>query len=474
MASGKPNPQLVSALFSEWNDRGIDYVVPRNYEGFPADVGKDLDIIVRHSHIDTLINAALAVFDRGGYECPDVRRARRGCSIVGTPSSQAGKDPLKHAPIEIDAGTYVAFHFGKHRFPGINYKVFAEDFAKRPYSTGDCKFFILKPRDQFIALFRQWGFKKKDEYRRRLEQLLSDSAELEAWFSEVAGLPSNTNPVSLPKPDTEAYRSVLRKLSEHRWGPQSLLRLALTHIRVFVFHRPRTVFRLPPLIYFTGPDGSGKTTLVEHLKTYLEGRGIRYAYFYSLKKVLRFMTRYLKWLTKVKRSGRKGAGIVRSVELRSEDERDRDDGTGYWRFRKYISLLVGIVDIFLGYALAMLCRLRGQVVLVETSPYDIFVKYHMPKFSLTERIVTPLLPKPSLGILLVASPERIHARKPELTVEELDEYYGRMHDILLYGGVSRVYVHLDTDSHVENACLRIEREFSCLYEHSRRAVRIGA
>ena len=75
---------------------------------------------------------------------------------------------------------------------------------------------------------------------------------------------------------------------------------------------------------------------------------------------------------------------------------------------------------------ARLKNIRGYTVIAETSYLDAFVKGHRPEFKLLQRIIVPLLPPGDMYFLLKADPKSIMARKPELTIPEIEEYYQRI------------------------------------------------
>jgi len=125
--------------------------------------------------------------------------------------------------------------------------------------------------------------------------------------------------------------------------------------------------------------------------------------------------------------------------------RDRDTGRRSWRLRKLLALVVGLVDIRISYLAASWCRWRGIVVLVETSPYDVFIKYHMPEFPWIERIFAPFLPCPNLCLVLRADPRSIVARKAELTVGEISDFYDRVDRVIRRAGTQNRTVAVPTD-----------------------------
>jgi hypothetical protein len=125
--------------------------------------------------------------------------------------------------------------------------------------------------------------------------------------------------------------------------------------------------------------------------------------------------------------------------------RDRDTGRRAWRLRKLLALLVGLVDIRISYLAAWWCRWRGIVVLVETSPYDVFIKYHMPEFRWVERVFAPFLPRPNLCLVLRADPHSIVSRKAELTVAEIRDFYDRVDRVIHRAGMQSRAIAVSTD-----------------------------
>jgi thymidylate kinase len=67
-------------------------------------------------------------------------------------------------------------------------------------------------------------------------------------------------------------------------------------------------------------------------------------------------------------------------------------------------------------------KVRNELVVFDRSFEDIFVdpkRYRLAHAETLARLLSRLLPRPDLTLVLDADPELVHARKPELSVEEL-------------------------------------------------------
>jgi hypothetical protein len=341
--------------------------------------------------------------------------------------------------IGFDLRTYVSFDLRQVRVPGMAYKVFAGQLHRRLVELSGCEIQVLAPIDEFICLYSQYqrkrAFKiahKVSEYAARLELLLGDP-EVATWVGRATGC-HDFKALRSQVFDLDCWQPLASALLRHRWGRMTILHRSVMLIRAGAI---RVRFLWPcygSMVYFSGPDGAGKTTITERIQARLRTCGVPFKYFYSLKILIRALTKRLAF---VKQIGRRKASADAGPAMDgpdllflTEDTRDRDSGSAFWQFRKLMALLVGIIDIWIGWLLAFPLRLCGRTVLVETSPYDIFIKYHMPEFAILERYLGPLIPDPSVGFLLKAEPEQIVRRKSELTVAEIEDYYNRFERVL--------------------------------------------
>ena len=175
-----------------------------------------------------------------------------------------------------------------------------------------------------------------------------------------------------------------------------------------------------------------------------------------MNKFLRHIGKRIVWLYKLTfEKSYRGTPFRQSV-AQSEGHLDRDTGKLFWRMKKLILLLFSIIDIWIGYFYTLYYRIAGYSIIVDTSPYDIFLKYHMPHFKLLERVLSSLVPKPSIGFVLKASPHNIRERKPELNTDEIEKYYQRLSDIISRECPDR-YHDIDTCGGEDKTFAEIER-----------------
>jgi adenylate kinase len=172
------------------------------------------------------------------------------------------------------------------------------------------------------------------------------------------------------------------------------------------------------IICFSGPDGSGKTTANDALTTFLQRELqvpiVNYKHLYPLNRAMAA-------------SGLKVQARLRGIDPKDAAGVERDRGEGLaWYSRRVFGLMSIVAQFGLGYVEARLHNFAGKTVIVDTSIFDAFVKGHRPQVKLLERLLSPVLPVGDVWFLLTADPTKIVARKPELTEDEIHEYYERM------------------------------------------------
>ena len=398
--------QLLRLIFEKLNDSKSEYVVLRNYDALPYSVGNDLDILISPRDSSKIKFILLDIFKKQQFNVEIKPVQLNGIQISGAKTICDGNV----VSLSIHLQYWVSCEISKLQqlIPGLSYKVFFDHITPIVWEKDGCKIFVPSNVDQFGLLLRQWVYKKKKEYEVRLSGLEGEQDVFEflsANFLKVQKIQEilkNENTV----------RETLKQFAILRWGKTNLARNYGKAISCLFVQKG---LNLAPVIYMTGPDGAGKTSASQILSQIFEEANIEYQHIYSMKRnIIRSIVFYIrrKWHGKKDPTDNKFSANPEERTFRfimTEDIFDRDDASVSWRLRKMATLLISIFDVFVNSLAVLFLRLKGKLVVVETSPYDIFIKYHMPNFKIIETCFAPLIPKPSLGLILTAEPQKIYA-----------------------------------------------------------------
>ncbi|MBP9181988.1 MAG: hypothetical protein KBF78_02550 [Fuscovulum sp.] len=208
-------------------------------------------------------------------------------------------------------------------------------------------------------------------------------------------------------------------------------------------------------IYFSGPDGSGKTTSFLRAVEILQQNGKTVFQLRTLQVGrLRMMLRKSAGSQKPSPPSHPGAtgrpeaggdrlGVVGRLG-HSDLPRQRGHGLAF-TLRRYVGLVAALADIAtFGRGFLRRTTADYDVVLVEECPFDVFAKRHRPFFPLTARLFRKAIPRPDLLVLCVADAADIVRRKPELTELEVRQYYATMARV--YEGAELPILHNDTNA----------------------------
>lgn len=238
--------------------------------------------------------------------------------------------------------------------------------------------------------------------------------EVIRWFG-VAGLdvvqrlgaaqtPAEWNPV------LKELRARLGGALRRRGGLLGMRRIALeAHRRLSRIIHPTGLF-----VVAIGPDGSGKSTLVEGSLAALK-RGFRATWRFHWRPGL---------LPKPGASASSGQSASNAPP----------DSYSYGRVVSWARYLYYLVDFVIGYWLVIYPKkVRTTLIFGERWYYDVIVNparygFRVPGWML--RAGRRLVPEPNLTVLLEAPPAVIHARKPELTIEQLETQLRIMRAVL--------------------------------------------
>ncbi len=429
-------------FLSEMENSGISYAVLRNYSGFPHFIPKpDISLLLNDTQTNKFISLSRKAAKQLQCFCFVVPAKVNMISVYFIENLENKNSNDEPRVLKFDVRHY-------QNYPGVFLKnrVALKNLKTKKIIKEGLKFTVLNEVDELVLMLKQWQRKQSEAYRKNIEELLNEEG-VRKWLEFEANLSTDSIKKNLNSGDKKSYEQYILRLFILRFGKNTITNLTRsqslalkTSIRNFAL-RPRA------LIYLSGPDGSGKTTVANYIVSFCRANKIHLKTFYTLNQLLRVSVLFLKW--NIQRFIlRELTGIsFRHYKTNLAGHKDRDDGSKLWKFKKKLFLLLALVDIVPGYMRVNLYRLFGYTVMIETSPYDLFTKWQMPRFNFAENYLAPLIPKPNLGLIMWGNPEKINQRKNELTTQEIQDYYNRMNGLI--NSIKNInYIKLNTDQNI--------------------------
>jgi hypothetical protein len=382
--------RIVEEIARAWNETGVNYAVAHGLEGYPTTIGRDLDILVEPAHVPQAINLAsmllcqsglvvvhppplwgerlLAIDKRildGMIEIHTMPRLSwRNVPLVTCPKSSSQRGPFKVDPWA--------------------------SFAKRiltPLLAGEIHRFVHKPEELSI------GESERDVVMARL-QFLCGPKLAQALCGVIDQQDFDGLRILLPR---------LRRLLCLRAFARTPLASFWMGWRAIWRKVAQFAASCAPVIALVGPDGVGKSTLLDILSDH--------DFSVFTKTVVRH------WRPGILPSLSTFCGTA-AFESVGRATLPRRHGGHFQSLR--LSYYFG--DFLLGHIIRdRIDTSRQRLVLYDRCALDMNVDPGRYGLSSTRgtRLLWRLIPKPDLVILLYDDPHCIHARKAELPCEEI-------------------------------------------------------
>lgn len=305
------------------------------------------------------------------------------------------------------------------KLKGIGKRIWLSDFNKEEITIDSSYVNVPDPKFQLLFTLAKYGQSCNSRHLDEIRQIINTN-NLSSWVKKIdpheflIGLESptqlNTDVSTIQSLQDNCLLDIVSK--SPRWKLAEYAQLLLINFVGLLEPKGK-------LIFFSGPDGSGKTSanmalsgiLAEKLNVKIENRKALYP----------FSTRLQKEISTVQAKIRK---IEPSDKFLMERDRSSSaDGNARWKARRFAGLVFLLLQVVPGYLNARLLNLMGRTVVVDTSFFDVFIKGHRPPFPLIQKLVIPLLPTGDYWFLMCADANSIVARKPELTKTEIEAYY---------------------------------------------------
>lgn len=394
----EPELRFFDLLWPELRQRAIPFVVLRNYEALPNAVGNDLDVFVR------------ACDQKSAFAAIRVAAHSSGLAIAKTfKLGYFHAIWLSNLPVPLHIDLYP----GAFTWKGIKYLSDEELLAK---STECGTIMVPSPEHECLSLLATsilWGGTFKSRYGARLFSLLNSAERmitlqrlLERTFGTAIQFETEGERLIVASEEVKRFARagkrflLARSLKRARFSFPAVVRHWLYEATAMCFPKGKTVAII-------GPDGAGKSTLIENLKE-------DFGRYFGEVQIYHWRPEIMPELG-VLLGKRKASPNTPVVNPHSQ--------APHSTLLSLLRIAYYLLDYWVGY----LCRIRralGKNGLVIFDRYSIDMAIDQRRFrfrlpNVLAKTLAKLAPRPHFYLLLVGDAEEFYRRKPETSVEEV-------------------------------------------------------
>jgi thymidylate kinase len=423
---GEQQSQTIKALFSELDQKKIDWMVFRNFEGLPDNNdSKDVDLLIRRTHIAKAITVLFATMKKMGYTRYTFDRFQ--CIWCYSFFKRVGS---KWISIKVDLFYGLIFRgsetlsFSQIYDSSVIYHGF-----RVPNPVMDSFMLWIKPvmtggvvKDKYVDRILKSA--KNDEFLELIEKTFNARVLNEAKKYLVADEICNS----------ACLQHKMRRISwlkSFRRHPITVLKDVVMHYLLEVVRRLKRPSGM--ITALLGPDGVGKTTIIEKILDEIPDVFIK-----DIEKirVFHFRPNILPNLKKL---------LNKHYDESKENFNNPHRATPDNKINSLFRIIYYWIDYVLGsYKIRKAC-VDGNIVIFDRYSYDFIVDPLRARISLSDKLISAFMlhvPLPDKAFVLCASPEAIYSRKQELEFEEITR---QIDQYKLLAGKRREMVLIDAD-----------------------------
>ena len=394
--------EFLSRFFVKLNDAGIKYCVLKNYDQLPLHVGNDVDMWVGQGAQERFCEILSSVakdleWNRIAYS-PRLKYKGEGDHFfVNEDLSEI---------IHIDLWSYI----NRRGVRYLNESVLADHLCL--HENG---FYIPSPGlEASILLLKDLIYQGKifEKYHERITLLIKkEPAVFSKSISATFG--KRVSQFIIDKSTSAQWGELEKRYKRLRWDllKKIMLEQPLCYCLDSLFYLiDRSKKYLFPktgiFLVLLGPDGSGKSTVAEHVmkSEVLRKLFMNKRYFHSRFNFLPPLRKYLSFCTKTT----------------TDDNPEPQQTKTYGMLRAMVYPIYYGMSYILGHPLLWKEKACSGLVIFDRDYYDFLIQRELmkcPKWII--RCIGNLIPKPDIVIFLQTKPEIVFERKQELTMEEI-------------------------------------------------------
>lgn len=411
---------FLTALFGAFNEK-LNYAVLRNFEGLPDSYeGRDIDLLIPKKDWQKFVPDFLALCDLHDCRILYTNRDNQFLTVVLCDSAAQ--------VFQLD----IQFNFA---WMGVDLLDENDVLAHRVFSG---KVWHLDKMYTFLPKYlysRILGAKYPDKYADVKNAAFADSEK------EIENL---LNTLSCGKGGFEFWERSgkwhLRLLALFAGMKRNFFRTVWRQTEFVLRYIADLFLRRGLLISFSGPDGCGKTTVIQLLMEHLE---------VNTPILFHFRPTLLPNLGEV---GHK-AGVVKAVDRDfSKPHRSRRKGF----LNSLVRLSYYTLDYIIGYAVKILpLRQRKHIVIFDRYFTDIIADSRRSSIYINVKFLAfwrHFIPACRYNIFFKVAPETIRSRKTEMEVSEMEEVYEKLEYLV---SIDRRSYFIDNNSAPLDAVMKI-------------------
>ena len=401
----------IKEVFAEFDKQDVKYCLLRNYEGLLGgeESIEGLDTVVGQgdfSKVDGILNQL-------GFTMRDQQFSRKHKAYFKLVN-------LKKVSFDIQVG---GVYWNDMQYLG---EKILQNRVRNSF------FFVPSDNDTFVMLLVHSILGKRYFKQKYQNILCSLDIDEESVGNDLARIFSRRIASTLIKSVKDRTFSKIKSYSLVAYfilkQPQRVFRQSVVFMRWLSWKKFLAAY---PLISIIGPDGAGKSTMVEGLESFLTRNNRRVAVIYT--------GRGKKQLLPLKKVG--------MAYKRREIQRDKKTKPKILRRRLLYTAMAPTftLDLLLRYLFRIMpTRRKRTTVITDRYCSDIMLMKHVPVSM--KRFLLRIFPRPTMTFYLYNSPEVLHERRPEESITELQRQLKLFNELKKYLRP----VQISTDNEKEN------------------------
>ena len=386
--------KFIKEVFNELNRINLPYVVLRNYDQLPQEVGNDIDLLVPSTDLNKFSQILFEI-------------ANKNCWYLHKFENRYGF--RKFIFSLNDSNTIIWDVLGPISWKGLKWvdSEFILDHRRLnngffiPSYGGEAAILVLKDilqhgklKIKYLSRIQDFSLKDPNSFKKTLEKYFGKKTTQKILIMAQNGnwelLKKSYNSFKLSLIFRSLITSPLKTI-------YSCFKFVYMHLAEYV--SLKNVF----LITFIGPDGSGKSTLSEGIMADLGNDFQRIYYYHSRYGIFPELNKVV--------TGKKSDEVSKPV-ISPQSE-------SFKLIKILLMFYYGLEHIF-GYYILFTKRRKKTLFVFDRYYYDYVISANENYFNhMIFRLFSKIILKPDLIVYPVLSPETIFKRKPELSIEEL-------------------------------------------------------